>query len=219
MAAALRRLAAILFFALLVRPALLVLIGLRPLGRERLPRAGPAVVAANHNSHLDIVALMSLFPLRMLHRIRPVAAADHFLAPGPLGWLARTVLNIIPIERTGRGAEAALAPVRAAVDRGDIVIIFPEGTRGTPEVMQRFRRGVSVLAEAYPDLPFVPVRLHGLGKALPRGDWRFVPFSAEARIGAPRLGRDAPREPMATRLEADIAALGRESPLAGFAAP
>jgi 1-acyl-sn-glycerol-3-phosphate acyltransferase len=213
---ALRRIAAVLFFALIVRPGLLLLTGLRAISRERLPSSGPAVIAANHNSHLDVVALMSLFPLRLLHRIRPVAAADHFLKPGPIGWLARNVLAIIPIDRSGKGAEAVLGPVMVALDRGDIVIIFPEGTRGAPEVMQKFRRGATVLAEAYPKAPFVPVHLHGLGKSLPRGDWRFVPFSAEARIGASRRGVDAPDVPMSELLEADIAALARQSPLAGF---
>lgn len=214
---ALRRIAAIMFFALVVRPALLLLTGLRAIGRERLPTAGPAVIAANHNSHLDVVALMSLFPLRLLGRIRPAAAADHFLKPGLIGWLARNVLNIIPIDRSGRGAEAVLGPVREALARGDIVIIFPEGTRGTPEVMQKFRRGASVLAEAFPDIPFVPVHLHGFGKSLPRGDWRFVPFTAEARIGVARRGADSAGQPMAELLETDITALARESPLAGFA--
>lgn len=214
----LRRIAAILFFALIVRPGLLLLTGLRTIGRERLPAAGPAVIAANHNSHLDVVALMSMFPLRLLHRIRPVAAADHFLKPGPIGWLARNILAIIPIDRSGKGAEAVLGPVHDALGRGDIVIIFPEGTRGAPEVMQKFRRGASVLAEASPRVPFVPVHLHGLGKSLPRDDWRFVPFSAEARIGCARRGVDAPGAPMSELLEADIAALAQQSPLAGFSA-
>jgi len=217
--AILRRIAAILFFALIVRPGLLLLTGLRAMDRERLPAAGPAVIAANHNSHLDVVALMSLFPLSLLHRVRPVAAADHFLKPGPLGWLARNILNIIPIDRSGKGAESVLGPVAAAIERGEILVIFPEGTRGAPEVMQKFRRGVSVLAEGHHDLPFVPVHLRGLGKPLPSGDWRFVPFSAEARIGVARRGIDAPDVPMSERLEADIAALSRQSPLAGFAAP
>ena len=85
--------------------------------------------------------------------------------------------------------------------------------------MQKFRRGATRAGRGLtPTCPFVPVHLHGLGKSLPRGDWRFVPFSAEARIGTPRRGVDAPGLPMAELLEADIAALARQSPLAGFAA-
>jgi len=212
----LRRRGTVLFFALLVRPALLLFTGLRATGREHLPAAGPAVVAPNHNSHLDIVAVMSLFPLRLLHRVRPVAAADHFLKPGAVGWLARNVLGIIPIDRSGKGAEAVLAPVDEALRRGEIVIIFPEGTRGEPEVMQRFRRGVTVLAGRFPGVPFVPVWLGGLGKSLPRGEWRFVPFAAEARVGAAHRGADPGAPAMAERLEADMATLSAGSPLTGF---
>lgn len=211
----LRRFAAILFFAIIARPVLSLATGLRVIGREHLPGAGPAVLAANHNSHLDVIALMSLFPLRRLHQVRPVAAADHFMKPGFAGWMARTFLNIIPIDRSGKGADAAIAPVRAALDRGEIVIIFPEGTRGAPEVMTRFRRGTSLLADAYPDIPFVPAYLHGLGKSLPRGEWRFVPFAAEAYFGEPRRARDED-EPMAELLQADVEAMARETSLARF---
>jgi len=213
----LRRLAAILFFTLVARPMLLIATGLHVTGRGRLPMAGPAVIAANHNSHLDVIALMSLFPLRLLHRVRPVAAADHFLKPGFVGWMGRTLLNLIPIDRSGKGAEAVVAPVRTALDRGDIVIIFPEGTRGEPEVLTRFRRGASVLAGEYPDVPFVPVYLHGLGKSLPRGEWRFVPFASEAHIGAARTDRAGARTPMAEALQADIEAMAASRSLTGFA--
>ncbi|MEQ8697155.1 MAG: lysophospholipid acyltransferase family protein [Bauldia litoralis] len=212
-----RRFAAMLFFAIVARPVLALATGLRVLGREHLPTAGPAVIAANHNSHLDVIALLSLFPLRQLHRVRPVAAADHFQKPGLVGWMARTLLNIIPIDRSGQGAEAAIAPVCDALDRGEIVVIFPEGTRGAPEVMVRFRRGSSVLAERYPDVPFVPVYLHGLGKSLPRGEWRFVPFASEAHIGKPLRVADGDTMPMAERLQADVEAMAAGTTLARWA--
>jgi 1-acyl-sn-glycerol-3-phosphate acyltransferase len=213
----LRGIAAILFFALIARPVLVLATGLRVVGRERLPAAGPAVIAANHNSHLDVVALMSLFRLRMLNQVRPVAAADHFMKPGFSGWLARTLLNIIPIDRSGKGAEAVIDPIRAALDRGEIVIIFPEGTRGEPEVLARFRRGASVLASEYPQVPFVPVYLHGLGKSLPRGEWRFVPFASEAHVGMPRRDCDGDGRPMAELLQGDVEAMAAETTLARWA--
>ena len=52
-----------LFFALVVKPLVLIVLGINLKGREKLPLKGPAIIAANHNSHLDALVLMSLYPL------------------------------------------------------------------------------------------------------------------------------------------------------------
>src|SRR5687767_8200289 len=115
-----RHLPKLLFFGLIVRPLVLFVMGLVVSHRERLPRRGPCIIAANHNSHLDTMVLMSLFPLRDLPRLRPVAAADYFLKSGWMAWFSLNVSGIIPIVRGGvADRDKLFAPCHEALDRGD----------------------------------------------------------------------------------------------------
>lgn len=178
------------FWACIVRPVVYLLLGLKVRGAEHLPRRGPALVVANHNSHLDTVVLMSLFKLSSLPWLRAAAAADYWASGGFKAWFAEHIIGIVPVVRKREGrslsAEEMLAPITEALQAGKIVVFFPEGTRGEPERLQRFKRGLGVLAEQNPDIPVVPIYLHGLGKALPRGEPFLVPHFCDVFIGEPR---------------------------------
>lgn len=173
-----------LIFFNAVRALVHVLLGLNVRRRHLLPGEGPAIVVANHNSHLDTLVLMSLFPLRRLPVIRPIAAADYFLRTRFMAWFATQLIGIIPVER-GKASKTfdPLRPCREALDKGNIIILFPEGTRGEPEKLSQFKKGIAHLAECYPSVPVIPVFLHGLGKALPKDDFVLIPFFCDVLAG------------------------------------
>jgi 1-acyl-sn-glycerol-3-phosphate acyltransferase len=205
-----------LFFLTIVRPLLSVILGLNVRHRERLPVQGPAILVANHNSHLDSLALMSLLPWRLLPRVQPVAAADYFLQGRLLSWVSRHLIGIIPLQRRadGRSLDERLAGVYEALDRGQILILFPEGSRGEPERLSQFKSGIAHVARRYAHVPIVPIFLHGFGKALPKGESVLVPFFCDVIVGESLpQGLDAPTfmQVLELRMQ-DLAAEGNFQP-------
>jgi 1-acyl-sn-glycerol-3-phosphate acyltransferase len=201
---------------LLVRPVTRLLFGGQVDGREHLPASGPAIIAANHNSHIDTLVLLCLFPTRLLARLKPVAAADHFLKDPVSSWFFRHVVGIIPLQRhVDRSALAAGADVlgeaKAALEAGDILIVFPEGTRGAPETLGTFKTGIARLAEACPDAPVIPVYLQGAGRALPRDEKVLLPVNVSVIVGQP-VERTGDRKAFTDSLRAAIEALKAKAP-------
>jgi 1-acyl-sn-glycerol-3-phosphate acyltransferase len=207
------RLLRLLFFAVVVRSVILVALGLTVRHRERLPKDGPAVLAGNHNSNLDALAIMSLMPLRVLPKLRPVAAMDYFYTSKLRGWFANNIIGIIPVKR-GSGKEGGnpLQLAEDALDRGETLVIFPEGSRGEPEALARFKKGIGHLARAKPRVPIVPVFMHGLGKALPKGSAVLVPFTCLVSVGEPLYGKES-YETFVTELEGAMTALAAQEKL------
>lgn len=210
----------LLFFLLIVRPAVLLLLGLYVRREDLLPKQGPAIIVANHNSHLDTLVLLSLFPLALLPKVRPIAAADYFAGEDTtLGWIAKNLIGIIPIRRGSSALENKrddpLRPAGEALARGGILIIYPEGTRGEPEKRAKFKNGVAYLVERFPDAPVTPVFLCGLGKAWPKGERWPVPLLCEVFVDAP-MRWCGDRVAFIEKLEARVAAMSRLGDFPGW---
>lgn len=210
------RLLKILFFALVARPVVLIALGLNIRWRERLPSQGPAVICANHNSHLDTLVLMSLYPLSMIHKVRPVAAADYFLAKGGLmAWFSTKVMGIIPLDRSGKADKSKLFEgCHQALAQGDILLVFPEGSRGKPEQMSRIKKGLYYLIKDAGEVTTTPVLMRGLGRALPKGEALFVPFNCDVIVGEP-IANPESAQAFTGELEAVFRSLAEHTTIAG----
>jgi glycerol-3-phosphate dehydrogenase (NAD(P)+) len=145
------------------------------IGREHIPAQGPVILASNHRSFLDpfVIAVMARRPVYF------VAKKELFINR-PVAWLLAS-LGAFPIDRHGAD-EDAMATARAILERGDVVVIFPEGTRTRPGALGTPKRGVGRLA-LETGAPVVPVAVHGTEAV--RNRWRFRPHRVRIRAGAP----------------------------------
>jgi 1-acyl-sn-glycerol-3-phosphate acyltransferase len=173
---------------LVVRPLIRGLCGLRVSHAERLPRTGPAILVANHNSHFDTLALFALFSPQEAARLHAVAARDYFSSGSLRGWIARRIFGAIPVDRAWRPAAGdPLAGCSRVLDAGGILILFPEGTRGTPGRIGVLKGGVAYLARRHPSVPVVPIALSGFDRILPKDAVVPLPLEAAASVGIPRV--------------------------------
>ncbi len=203
------------FFLTVVRPLMALFIGLRVRKRRRLPDpiAGPCVIVANHQSHFDTVSLLALYPLNRLKYVRPAAAADYWAANQFIEAFARTCINILPIERVKAGRKHDPIEVMvAALDRGQSLILFPEGTRSADGTPGRFKPGVAMILEKRPGTPVVPVWLQNLGRILPKGEFVPVPVFCEIRVGRP-FTPTGTRDEILAEVEAAVHQLGGSTPI------
>ena len=176
-----------------LRPLVRTALHLEVIGGDALDRSSPAIVVANHNSHVDTAVLMAAFPTTCIHRVRPLAAADYFLRTRLLAWFTTRIVGIVPIDRNRDDDHDPLAAASAALTAGDILVLFPEGTRGEPGLFGDLKSGVARLSLRHPDVPVIPVWLEGCDRTMPKGARMPHPVRCVATVGRalfPRPGEN-----------------------------
>lgn len=172
---------------LILRPVLFLVTGSGIHGRQRLPQGRrSAILIANHNSHLDALVLIASLPWRAMLRVRPIVAGDYFADTLWGKFLVLGLLGGIPIARSRQNPDDdPLVPAVEALNKGAILVFFPEGTRGEPEVFGTIKKGLGHLVGKRPDMLVVPVWLANLGRSWPRGAGMPVPLACRGWVGRP----------------------------------
>ncbi|MET0933675.1 MAG: lysophospholipid acyltransferase family protein [Mycetocola sp.] len=137
-------------------------------GQENIPKSGGAIIASNHLSVIDSVFL----PLYLDRRISFLAKSEYFTGKGLKGWVTRVFMKMtgqLPIDRSGgKASEASLLTGLRVLGGGDLLGIYPEGTRSPDGKMYRGRTGVArMVLEA--GVPIVPIAMIDTEKMMPIG--------------------------------------------------
>lgn len=135
-------------------------------GRGHIPANRNVLVVANHSSHLDMgLVKYALGPYGQ--RLRALAAKDYFFRDGIRRIYFSNFTNLLPIDRSA-DLKVSLKPALDAFRRGEILLMFPEGTRTLDGTMGRFKRGVGYLALTG-RIDILPIYLSGTFAAIPKG--------------------------------------------------
>jgi 1-acyl-sn-glycerol-3-phosphate acyltransferase len=179
-------------------------------GRENLPAEGSFVMVANHTSHLDALCMLSALSLNRLHQAFPAAAADYFFVSLPGVALSAIVMNALPFHREAHVRQSLRLCQELLAEPGNILIVFPEGTRGSGRTLGTFKPGVGTLL-AGTAIPAVPCYLDGAAAALPKGAWLPSPRRISLTMGQPMTFTDRAAD---KKSATDIAAELRQAVLA-----
>lgn len=158
-------------------PVFMAAFRVRVIGRENVPTSGGAILAGNHVSYMDPVLLWEFSP-----RGRPHFMAKSELFKGLIGWML-TEFYSFPVVR-GSADRTAIATATKLLEDGELVGIFPEGTRSSDGEAGEAHGGVSFIAMRA-GVPVIPVAFVGTDKVLPRGQKFIRPARVTIKFGTP----------------------------------
>ena len=191
----------------IIRTFLKLIVGVKFDKADFLLQEKQFVIVANHNSHMDTMALMASLPSSIVHKVKPVAAADYFGKTKLKAFFSNYFINTLLISRKGG---SAIQIMKKALEDGYSLILFPEGSRGEPDSEQQMKPGVAMLLSLCPDVKYVPAYMYGMGKIMPKGDSLIVPFNSTLIYGKPAFANSENVKEILIQIETDMNELKRE---------
>lgn len=178
------------YIALLSRVGARLFAGVEITGLDRIPRTGPVILALNHASNADAFFTGSWITPALRHRrIHWLGKRELFAWP-IFGWLAAHG-GIHPVERATADVEAYRLASRI-LERGYVLLIFPEGTRSPTGALQEARDGMATLALRTGAM-IVPIGINDSDRVWPKGRKIPLPFprrTVRVRVGEPFRAAD-----------------------------
>jgi len=173
------------------------------------PKAEQRIYFADHQSHLDWVLIWATLPADLRAQTRPIAASAYWTASPLKHWITREIFRAVYVDRERKDANAdPLAPLVAALDQGDSLVIFPEGTRSAKGIPQEFKSGLFHLARKFPQVQLIPAWIDNVQRVMPKGEVVPVPILCTVTFGAPcNPGPDETKADYLVRARAAVIAL------------
>lgn len=172
------------------------------------PKAEQRIYFSNHQSHVDLLLIWAALPQVLRTLTRPIAARDYWTKTPFRHWITSQVFNAIYVSRERTADQDPLEPLAEALENGDSIILFPEGTRGHAEEPQPFKAGLYNLALRFPHVVLVPAWIANVQRVMPKGEVVPVPVLCSVTFGAPvRLEPAEDRRVFLERARAAVIAL------------
>jgi 1-acyl-sn-glycerol-3-phosphate acyltransferase len=172
------------------------------------PKAEQRIYFANHQSHADLVMIWAALPAELRGITRPIAAKDYWTKTPFKQWITTAVFHAIYVDRARTGEQDPLEPLIDALNNGDSIILFPEGTRGNAEEPQAFKAGLYNLAMKFPQVVLVPAWINNVQRVMPKGEVVPVPILCSVTFGAPiRVEEGEERRAFLDRARQNVIAL------------
>src|SRR3989338_7564351 len=149
-------------------------------GLENIPVGRPFILAPNHSSYMEHMLISSIIVPKLCKKLYFIAKKEHFDRISQKLWhrIWTRHVGYIPIDRS-KGGEKALKTAVSYLKKGEVIVVYPEGTRTLTGKIQKGKTGVARLA-LWAKVPVVPLGIRGTFEILPKR--KIVPKLKKAKF-------------------------------------